>query len=70
MGGGRKLNVCVPACREHGGCGVFLLQALHLTGDPEDYTILSQGGCCTLEDVDDAQDFAAVAEALATLDLR
>jgi hypothetical protein len=32
--------------------------------------MLSQGGCCSLEDVDDAQDFAAVAEALQTLDLR
>lgn len=46
------------------------MQSLHLSGDPEDYTMLSQGGCCSLEDVDDAQDFAAVAEALQTLDLR
>jgi myosin heavy subunit len=32
--------------------------------------MLAQGGCCTLEDVDDAEEFGHVCEALATLGLR
>lgn len=45
-------------------------QELKLTGAPEDYAILAQGGCCSLEDVDDAEEFGHVCEALATLGLR
>lgn len=45
-------------------------QELKLTGEPEDYAILAQGGCCALEDVDDAEEFGHVCEALATLGLR
>jgi len=45
-------------------------EALHLSSDPEDYTMLSQGECCVLEDVDDEQEFRQVVEALKTLDVR
>ena len=43
---------------------------LKLTGEPEDYTILAQGGCCTLDDVNDAEEFGRVVEALRTLGVR
>lgn len=43
------------------------LAALKLTGKAEDYTILAQGGCCSLEEVDDAEEFGHVTEALSTL---
>jgi len=49
------------------GLAPATLAALKLTDRPEDYTILAQGGCCSLEDVDDAEEFRQVAEALVTL---
>ena len=45
-------------------------EALHLSEEVEDYAMLAQGGCCSLEDVDDAEEFAQVAEALTTLGVR
>lgn len=67
-------------CTELGADGTYththtracahLRQELKLTGAPEDYAILAQGGCCALEDVDDAEEFGHVCEALATLGLR
>ena len=45
------------------------LAKLKLTDKAEDYTMLAQGGCCALEDVDDREEFEQVAEALAMLGL-
>ena len=49
------------------GLSAEKLVDLKLTGEAEDYTILAQGGCCSLEDVDDAAEFVSVVEALTTL---
>lgn len=43
------------------------LAELRLTDKAEDYTMLAQGGCWALDDVDDREEFEQVAEALATL---